>query len=104
MSRYNMPYAGKGLKYRKELPNECLREIWDMYSYADTLEIENNPYRMLKEVFVGHNWVSFCNDVPYMHPAGKTFYVRFRKDYYIVQSGARYLVTPSVKKIVSKYV
>lgn len=98
-----MPFSGKGLKYRKELPSECLTEIWDKFAYADS-RTESNPYKMLKETFVGHNWVSYCNDVPLMHPAGKTYYVKFRNTFYIVQGGARYTVTPSIKKIVEKYI
>lgn len=105
MSKYVMPYSGKGLKYRKELPSECLTEIWDKYAIADSKGVvESNPYSMLKETFVGHNWVSYCNDVPFMHHSGKTYYVKFRGVFYIVQSGMRYVVTPSVKKIVEKYI
>ena len=105
MSRYVMPWNGKGLKYRKEIPSECLTEIWDKYSYADSkLRGKSNPYRMLKENFIGHNWVSYCNDVPLMHASGKTHYVKFRGIFYIVQGGSRYLVTPAVRKIVEKYI
>ena len=102
MSRYVMPYGGKGLKYRKEIPNECVVEIWNCCDLADS-KTHDNPFRMLKEKFVGHNWVSCCVDVPLMHYVGKTFYVRFRRDYYIIQSDTRYSVTPAVKKIVEKY-
>lgn len=98
-----MPWGGKGLKYRKELSYDCLSEIWEKFADADG-KIKDNPYSMLKEVFVGHTWTPVCIDVPIMNYIGKTFLVKFRRDFYIVQSGTRYSVTPSIKKIVEKYI
>lgn len=103
MSRYVMPYGGKGLLYRKELPNECLTEIWDKFAYADSND-NSNPYKMLKETLIGHNWIFYYSDVPLMHFSGKTFYVKFRSTFYIVQGGTRYAVTPEVKSIVERYI
>lgn len=98
-----MPYGGKGLQYRKEIPNECVVEIWNCCDLANS-KCRDNPFRMLKEKFVGHNWVSFCIDVPLMHYIGKTFYVKFRNTFYIVQGDTRYSVTPAIKEIVEKYI